>query len=1507
MASSAPHATTSASNTESSVVRPTEAQLRWSQFHHKRRAVQVRSSLPNFYQSPATWEQVEGALSEDARSSSSSSSSSGDGSDTLREIRQRRPFVSKGRRALLRVSRRNYERRRQVIVEHGYQGAGLLTAMSGDEESDVDEQDAAHEDALNEIFMVESSRRRQRKRPRHRHRRQEDAGSFQRFQEACHAMMMNLAAPPKHSIAIPTRKWTRTVDAATTPFDQDYLDVKWGILKRPAGDAPWFPSDPSAVAPMDRGASWMMHLPTKAAWTARENPYYHYDPSLIALPPPSEEGLEDRDNDDAQSVASTLALQAPGAQKFHRLVSLVQQRMIQKHQEAQSAAVAAPTMKLRRGFGDVHHPEDESRSPFNEKGKLEHDEEPTDGGDAAAFQTPTAAGEFHSRRRPSFASPFSPSPGPVRERKAHYVPRMRLRDFVPEGTTEHELQELELNLKDGKGIPRTMKLRGFPSLPATSPRRRKSRAEEIAESFEPETEERRLSKTQQMAQPLEGDSKDNYPKMRLRSSFERQNDDGDEEEKKGSEDEAPGRLAASVTAPYDGSRKEPTSSRDLLRPTRSAYSPVGPSSRSVDDDDAENINPRIYLPSKVPRESGKGNDEAEEEGKPTIHSTSRDPKRHSNVVEKMGHAALKSTDSPQLQDPTRRKPHPLSNRFVEAMQLSQQPPTKEQIVIHPLPPGTCCARCAKKSPAAAAVSSSDGTNAFFASGPARVSDFFSQLRQGHPGSNATDDSHRRESTATAVTKSSATGSQRVSDFFNKVRQLGPNKEEKARPDGASADDVPLEETDFFAQVREMIATNDDDEESAEQRVSDFFAQVREMSEEMKQEQADLLCEECQVQDIEDTVESASVSLSPTHGSTVPVRSSSSQASQSTKTTDEDSKSDTKSDLSALSGLWNRGRSSLNQFASSLNAISEKTAQVAVINPQARLSASSMPGRVGGFLQRLQGKQDQEQQMEQAQGTEDLQGLEDTTTHKRDVNDTVTPHGDELEYSSLNDLEAMAAYRKSQEYKRLSGKQDDASSHSSYHVLPDGIREIVKRQVSSPSKPPPMVSSPSKKNNDPGSLNGNDASPRRNHLANNSSPNRYSPRREEGGLDADPTASALSRPSASSPGRVSITSSAIDMLSPEKYREAHGKVMRNSSLLGNVEQGVIDTDGTTSDASYSGMDPTLLASLMLSPDILQKRLHQAVSAIEGKHWDQVKYLLSANPWLAEMCELTTNQYLLHKISFFGASAPKELCAHLIEMFPSAVYKFDQDGNVPLHLAAAAGHLKMIRMLGEKFESGASIRNEDGMLPLHFTIASYADFEGSYDDDNEDENQPSPMRVIKTMLTFFPTAVAIGDNDGNLPIHVAAECLHGGFGVDVIYILLDEADRQLKDPYGARFYNKVKLEDIVNDDISGSTIPADGETASSTEEDIHCNMVKNDFGETPLLAAVRSRQGWDVIEALVSGPGGYKAALYEDSEKNNVLHLLLGEYQNPAAALSILKIVPETATMRNKDGMLPIEVR
>jgi hypothetical protein len=296
-------------------------------------------------------------------------------------------------------------------------------------------------------------------------------------------------------------------------------------------------------------------------------------------------------------------------------------------------------------------------------------------------------------------------------------------------------------------------------------------------------------------------------------------------------------------------------------------------------------------------------------------------------------------------------------------------------------------------------------------------------------------------------------------------------------------------------------------------------------------------------------------------------------------------------------------------------------------------------------------------------------------------------------------------------------------------------------------------------------------------------------------------------------------------------------------------------------------------------------------------------------------------LLHKVALYGAGeatadkdtgeliavrhspAPEQLNTDLVRMFPASVHKFDQDGNLPLHMATASANFAMIKLLGDRFPSGASVRNEDGMLPLHLIILACASPNiaalGS---------EHSPTDIIKTVLDYFPGAVAVPDNEGNLPIHTAAVAWRGHAGVDVLYLLLDEARRQIQNPSGVRFRNKTTVEDMENASIQTETTVSPTDSANDFDDVVHCNMVRNDFGETPLLAAIHARVGWEMVEALARGVGGARAALWQDSEKNNALHLLVGDrFKDPAAALSILKFAREAATVCNEEGMLPIEVR
>ena len=83
--------------------------------------------------------------------------------------------------------------------------------------------------------------------------------------------------------------------------------------------------------------------------------------------------------------------------------------------------------------------------------------------------------------------------------------------------------------------------------------------------------------------------------------------------------------------------------------------------------------------------------------------------------------------------------------------------------------------------------------------------------------------------------------------------------------------------------------------------------------------------------------------------------------------------------------------------------------------------------------------------------------------------------------------------------------------------------------------------------------------------------------------------------------------------------------------------------------------------------------------------------------------------------------------------------------------------MIQLLGDKFSSGASVRNEDGMLPLHLVIIACASpLVATIGSDI------GPVDVVQAVLKYFPGAIGVADNEGNLPIHTAASVLRGPEG-------------------------------------------------------------------------------------------------------------------------------------------------
>jgi hypothetical protein len=83
--------------------------------------------------------------------------------------------------------------------------------------------------------------------------------------------------------------------------------------------------------------------------------------------------------------------------------------------------------------------------------------------------------------------------------------------------------------------------------------------------------------------------------------------------------------------------------------------------------------------------------------------------------------------------------------------------------------------------------------------------------------------------------------------------------------------------------------------------------------------------------------------------------------------------------------------------------------------------------------------------------------------------------------------------------------------------------------------------------------------------------------------------------------------------------------------------------------------------------------------------------------------------------------------------------------------------MIQLLGDRFSSGASVRNEDGMLPLHLVLIACATPVATAVTSDIDV-----IDIVLAVQKLFPGAIGVADNEGNLPIHTASSVLRGPQG-------------------------------------------------------------------------------------------------------------------------------------------------
>ncbi len=345
---------------------------------------------------------------------------------------------------------------------------------------------------------------------------------------------------------------------------------------------------------------------------------------------------------------------------------------------------------------------------------------------------------------------------------------------------------------------------------------------------------------------------------------------------------------------------------------------------------------------------------------------------------------------------------------------------------------------------------------------------------------------------------------------------------------------------------------------------------------------------------------------------------------------------------------------------------------------------------------------------------------------------------------------------------------------------------------------------------------------------------------------------------------------------------------------------IDTDENLDDFDEEE-EQTMTRSMLMSPSLITKRYQQVLGAIEAKNWEQVSYLTHANPWLMEMKDVRNDQYLIHSLALFSGgqidedissdqlSIQEEIVLNILEYEPGVVHRLDAEGYLPLHMAAASGNIMMIKVLGERFPAAASVQNHEGLLPLHLAVMSCALY-------------PTGEHAVDLILNLFPAGVVVKENDGNTPLHTAAGALRGDVGVSIITRLLQVHEDILT-------LNPTFLKDSMGQ----PKIPQHFDEATvvtlddADDENCYLSMMKNKRGETPLIRAIKSRAGRQVVDVLLSADGGSLAALDENSSGACALHLILRhEYYDAAVAISILKAAPSTAAIRDINRILPIQL-
>ena len=175
---------------------------------------------------------------------------------------------------------------------------------------------------------------------------------------------------------------------------------------------------------------------------------------------------------------------------------------------------------------------------------------------------------------------------------------------------------------------------------------------------------------------------------------------------------------------------------------------------------------------------------------------------------------------------------------------------------------------------------------------------------------------------------------------------------------------------------------------------------------------------------------------------------------------------------------------------------------------------------------------------------------------------------------------------------------------------------------------------------------------------------------------------------------------------------------------------------------------------------QTLLHRCMDTY-GDRVELVKVLLEAYP--RALLKTDDNGFLpLHRALMSEHWNPnREIVELLISQAPETIISAGPTGALPLHLACRRTNEAVVQYLVDCFPDAVQYRDNDGKFPLNHAL------------DTPDPND----RIVELLVQAYPVLLSFSDDKGRLPLHCSLE-RHRNLHTRIIEILIDHCPGALR---------------------------------------------------------------------------------------------------------------------------------